>query len=247
MNECQGHKTSSSCLTRDSPNPQLGGDGQRAKGRRVKDAKREKLCFANSCVHWQKPVCVTEFTLTYNTTFSTEAWNGNEMIAAFVFVWAMWYRSPFYWKGHRKWMSESTVRSNDRALWAQLLGHQQILTHTRTQSGNSYRGVICRVSVWNLKLEVITYIVIVTGLCACVYPCSVWPHLQPANVKSRLLHMNNPTKWKYKNNILVEISISKYFAYFARTKILLYSINYFDCIKSRGYNWRFSFVYLLEM
>lgn len=73
MNECQGHKTSSSCLTRDSPNPQLGGDGQRAKGRRVKEAKREKLCFANSCVHWQRPVCVTEFTLTYNPVFSTEA------------------------------------------------------------------------------------------------------------------------------------------------------------------------------
>lgn len=33
MNECQGHKTSTSCLTRDSPSPRSGGgDGERAKG-----------------------------------------------------------------------------------------------------------------------------------------------------------------------------------------------------------------------
>ncbi len=69
-------------------------------------------------------------------------WNGNETKAAFVFMWPLRYSSYFYRKGHRKWISESSVRSNDQCLWARLPAiSSSWLTHTHL--GNSYQGVTC--------------------------------------------------------------------------------------------------------
>lgn len=145
MNECQRHKTSTSCLTRDSPGAQSGGGemekewrGREDNGKRIfvsvgrKKKHRVHIDLvtvqAGMVMKWELLLCPCGQCDAAH--LSTEKDTGSESV------------SP-PWDQMTVFCECDTTRPSAAP---DSHTHKQL-----THSGNSYQGVICRLSVWNLK------------------------------------------------------------------------------------------------